>query len=529
MRAASLLATFVLAPVLVAGCTSSKTPEESKLKYADGGTFTTSISADPGSLDPLVTSDQIANELVGFTYDTLINLDSKGTVLPQLATSWQAGPDTASFTLRKGVNCSEGSPLTASQVAANFNFVKNPKNESTALGYNLPDSNFTVQADDAAGTVKIKLAKPFGLLLSGAGTLPIVCAKGTKNRKMLTHGTDGTGPFRLVESVASDHYTLAVRKGYHWGPNGASTDAPGMPAKVVFKVVQSDTTADNLFLNGQLNEVDVVGQDRERLLHHDYYLDKNAGSQIDAFFNERATSPTSDPEVRKALTMGLDLNQLIQVITEKNGATPNDLEPNQPKPCTTPTVPGTLPAHDPAAAQAALTAAGWLPGADGVRAKGSTKLDINLLYPGGTPSVDAAAELVASWWKSLGAHVKLTSKSPTAVQQDLFGTGGWDVTMLSLGVSNPSQLLAFFSGPFPPDGQNFAAIKNPEYDQLSAQAVGTPGSAGCDLWGKAEKALLQRLDVLPVSISQVYSFGNKARFASGLLGLEPTSLRLLAG
>jgi len=302
-----------------------------------------------------------------------------------------------------------------------------------------------------------------------------------------------------------------------------------MPAKVVFKVVQSDTTADNLFLNGQLNEVDVVGQDRERLLRHGYSLVKEPGSQIDAFFNERSTSPTSDPEVRKALSMGLDLNQVAQVLTEKNGKAPDDLEPNRPKPCTTPTVPGTLPAHDPTAAQAALTAAGWLPGADGVRAKDGTKLDIRLLYPGGTPSVDAGMELVASWWKSLGVHVTLTAKSPTAVQQVLFSTGGWDATVLNLGVNNPSQLTAYLSGPIPPDGQNFAAIKNPEYDQLSAQAVGTPGKAGCDLWGKAEKALLQRLDVLPVSISQVYSFGNKARFASGLLGLDPTSLRLLAG
>ena len=90
MKAASLLATLVLAPVLVAGCTSSKTPEGSKVKYADGGTFTTVVVTDPGSLDPLVTSDLVANQFIGFTYDTLINLDSKGNVIPQLATSWQA-------------------------------------------------------------------------------------------------------------------------------------------------------------------------------------------------------------------------------------------------------------------------------------------------------------------------------------------------------------------------------------------------------------------------------------------------------
>jgi peptide/nickel transport system substrate-binding protein len=293
-------------------------------------------------------------------------------------------------------------------------------------------------------------------------------------------------------------------------------------------VVQSTTTADNLLLNGQLNEVEVVGVDRARLLGHGYTEVKEPGAQTNMVFNQGSSSPTSDPAVRKALTMGLDLSQLITVLTEKNGAAPKDLEPNQPKPCTSPSVPGTLPAHDQAAAQAALDAAGWTPGAGGVREKDGKKLTIRLLYQSGTPSVDSGMELVAQWWKTLGVAVKTVSRDANAVEQELFSTGGWDAVALNIGISNPSELTGLVSGPAPPAGQNFAAINNADYDKLSAAAIGVPGPAGCALWVKAEQALLRDVDIVPVSTTDVYHYGNKARFTIGILGLEPTSLRLLA-
>ncbi len=528
MRSA-IIVTAVLTPLVAAACTTTPKKAQEKLNYAAGGTFTTSITADPGNLDPLLTTDQNANRLGSYAYDTLINLDAKGNPVPQLATHWDVTPSSVVFTLRKGVTCADGSALTAKQVAANFDFIKNPKNQSTLVGYNLPDANFTARADDAAGTVKITLAKPYGFLLTGAGTVPIVCAKGTANRKLLAHGTDGTGPFRLVEAVPNDHYTFAVRKDYRWGPNGARASVPGFPDKLVFKVVQSDTTADNLLLNGQLNAVDVIGVDRERLLRQGLFVEKVPGSQLNLLFNQRSSSPTSDPAVRKALTMGLDLAQLITVLTEKNGTAPDDLEPNPPKPCPSRTVPGTLPAHDADTAKAALDAAGWTAGGGGVRTKDGKKLTMRLLYPGGTPATDSGMELVASWWKSLGVSVKPVSRDANAVQQELFSTGGWDAVLLNIGVSNPSQLVGLLSGPVPPDGQNFAAIKNSEYSRLSAQAIGVPGKPGCDLWALAEKSLLRDLDIVPISVSTVYTFGNKARFTNGIWGLEPTSLRLLAG
>jgi peptide/nickel transport system substrate-binding protein len=239
MRVAVLAAAVTVA-LAVAGCAVDSGSNGGKLTYAKGGTFTTTIAADPGNLNPLLTTDQVANQLNSFTYDTLINLDASGKPIPQLASSWQVTATAVTFTLRKDVLCADGSRLTPDQVAANFNFIKNPKNHSSVIGSSVPDTNFSVHADDAAGTVRIQLAAPYGFLLTGVGTVPIVCAKGIADPKSLEHGTDGTGPFTLVQSVPSDHYTFAARKGYRWGPHGATTATPGFPEKVVFKVVQSE-------------------------------------------------------------------------------------------------------------------------------------------------------------------------------------------------------------------------------------------------------------------------------------------------
>ena len=89
-----------------------------------------------------------------------------------------------------------------------------------------------------------------------------------------------------------------------------------------------------------------------------------------------------------------------------------------PKTCAGDTVTGNLPAHDPAAAAAALDAAGWTKGADGVRAKNGKRLTLTVLY--GTqlgPTMAPTAELVQQTWKSLGADVTLKGVDSPGLSQ----------------------------------------------------------------------------------------------------------------
>ena len=92
-----------------------------------------------------------------------------------------------------------------------------PKNQSPFLGTFLP-VGATAKADDAAGTVTLKLAAPAPFVLNGLASLPIVCPAGLDDRKSLAQGTAGTGPYELTEAAPGEQYTYQIRDGYTLGP-----------------------------------------------------------------------------------------------------------------------------------------------------------------------------------------------------------------------------------------------------------------------------------------------------------------------
>jgi peptide/nickel transport system substrate-binding protein len=533
MKTTALISVGLLATMLTA-CSKggAQTAGGNPDNLLSGGTFTTTVSSDPGNLDPLQSATNTAELVTSFAYDTLVGLTDKAEVVPRLASKWDFTATSVTYTLRDDITCGDGSELTASQVAANFEYIRNPDNQSSALGTNLPDTEFTVNADDAARTVTISRTTPYGFLLSGAGGVPIVCAKGTADRKLLATGTDGTGPFKLVEAVPGDHYTFEVRKDYRWGPNGASSDVPGFPAKVVVKVVANTDTAVNLLLSNQLSDVDTVGTERKRLEGKGYHEVTRPGALIEVFYNQRDGHPGADLEVRRALTTAINRDQARKVLTEgdEDAREATSLVTNEPKPCKDDTVSGNLPKHDAKAAKEILDRAGWTVGSGGIRAKDGKPLKITLLYVSAGPAIDAGMELIANWWKAIGVDVTLKGADGNAVNQELFGTpDSWDVSVLSISVNLPSELVGFLSGDSPPDGQNFPGIQNSEYERLVEQAGPIPVPSGCLVWAHAEKALLQHFDVVPVSAGVVHSYLNKARYSNGPAGPAPTSIRLLAG
>jgi len=524
-------AAAALAALTVAGCSGSSGAGSGNSgggKVVDGATFTLSLNADPGNLDPQLSAASNLYQLTFFAYDPLLNVDGHNQIQSGLATAWKVNGKSVTLTIKKGVTCSDGSSFTAADVARNVAFIADPKNKSPFLGVFLPGGS-KATADAAANTVTVSYPADAPFVLYGLAGVPMVCPKGLADRKLLTHGTDGTGPFRLTEDVAGDHITYVKRDGYTWGPAGASTATKGMPAKVVVKMVQNETTAANLLLSGALNGATMYGADSQRLDQAKLFEAHTTGVLGEMWFNHAKGRPGADPAVRKALTQALDLAQVQKVLTSGRGAPATVLAANEPVACPGNSVKDAVPAHDLAAAKQELDQAGWQPGAGGVRTKDGHPLAITLLYntalgAGGS----AAAELAAGAWKGLGAKVTLKGQDETQAVQTLFATGDWDVAWEQVNVSSPDQLVPFLSGPGTPKGNNFAHIANPAYDAAIKQAAAKPGTAGCADWLAAEAELFKNADVIPFANQLVKTFGKKARFA--VVGvLVPTSIRMLAG
>jgi peptide/nickel transport system substrate-binding protein len=515
------------AALLAVGCASSSTPSASTAArgYVTGGTFTMDISSDPGTVSPYQTTEGSARQIYAFGYDTLLGRTSAGTEVPELATKWRATLNQVTYTLHSGVKCDDGSTLTASDVAADFNSIQNPKTLSPWLSFTLP-VKYTVSANNQAGTVTITTSQPDGLLAQGAGGLPIVCPAGLQSPSSVAHTFDGTGPFQITSYSPGVSYTMTVRKGYDWGPDGASTSAAGTPAKVVLDFVNDETTEADQLLAGEINAAQVSGSDAARLSGlQTTTIVKLAG---ELYFNEAPGRLFADQDLRTAVAEATNVPAVTKVGTGDLGTVATNMEVESPPPCPGDTT-AALPAYNVAKAEALLQSDGWVPGPGGIREKDGKKLVVSLNYQTGSGQTVDAVELVAQEWKAIGIQANLTGYEEGPWTQMLTVTGNFDVFYSSINLDSPFQYSDFFGGPAPQDGgDNFGRIDNPQFDSLSSQALGTSGSAGCKLWNQAQEALMARADVVPISVLPDPFYLHDATM-QGVGVLEvPSSIRLLA-
>jgi peptide/nickel transport system substrate-binding protein len=509
----------------VASCAESSQQGTSR-SYAEEGTFTIAVNYDVGKFDPYHNGAPYI--LAPLAYDKLANRQLDGTFVSGLAQDWTVTPRVAEFKLRADVTCSDGSPLTASQVAKDINYVSDPKNQSYYYGALLPTIPLKATADDATRTVKVVPSEPFGFLLQTVGQLPIMCAAGLSKPGSLATASSGTGPFVLTAATLDQTYTFTRRPGYTWGPDGASNDAPGTPSKVVVRVVKNESTATNLLLSGEVNAALVGGPDGQRLVDANLQRREVPTSGAWLWFNQRSGRPGSERDVRAALTQAVDFQQVIKVNTGGTGRAATGLVNNEPKVCPGDTVAGQFPGFSQDEAAAALDKAGWAAGADGVRTKDGKPLTIDLHLTATGPFERPTAELIAGAWRAVGADVTLSEDSAADYYSTMYETGDWDVYIAGFGFDLPSQYVSRLAGPLTPEGRNLAAINNPAYKSLADQAQQLTPPAACEYWNKAEQALWREVNPVPIVSRPWIYFFNRAEAQMTREQLIPTSIRVFA-
>jgi peptide/nickel transport system substrate-binding protein len=510
MKALRLAAVLGAATLLAGACGDDSGSGPGGRQPVNGKTFTMAVAGDPGNLDPHFTSLSVTGQVDRFLYDSLLGFAPDGKTLPALAETWEATGTTAKFTLRKGVTCADGTPLTATTVAANISFVGDVKNASSRVGIYVP-AGAKATADDAAGVVTVTSPSPDAFLDRNLGGLPIVCDKGMKDRGRLKQASDGTGMYTVSEAVPDDHYTLTRRKEYAWGPGDFKADTVGLPDTVVIKVIANEATTANLILSGQVNAARFTGPDGQRLVGGDYLKRDILAPTGELWFNQKAGLPTADLAVRTALVQSVDLNQARQVFTSGRGAAPTGLVLPAGSPCKDDTVTGNLPAFDAAAGKAALA---------------GKKLTL-VWGNNGNPGTQAAAELLQKQWQAAGAQITLKSATTTQIGQIAAGQLAWDVALFPIGVTLPTQLVSFLSGPTPPNGANFASFDNKEYVAAVEQAQKLVGDKGCAQWAAAEKAVIKHLDLVPFASSNAPMFARGADLQLSEGDVDPASIRML--
>lgn len=507
IRVATAFTVGIVGVIAVSGGISG-----AQVKRATAGS-TVSIRLTQGdydTLNPALTGTFAGGQMAEFLYDRVIALNSSGKPVPYLASSWTVAGSTITLNIEKGATCSDGTAVTPSVVAASLNYLAAPATAAfpAPLVFG-PAGAKSITASDSAGTVTIVLNKPYSGVLQGLANpaASIICPTGLADVTSLKTASSGSGPYTITTSVRDSQYVLTLRSGYDWGPSG--TDYSTMPTTIDMDVVASESTAANELIGGSLTLGAVVGSDVKR-------LDANSSLQAKTsslpaanalVFNEHKGLPGADADIRKAIAMVVNVTNYNKATTfGLDHVVRTMLTPGMT--CYNPADAKADPKYDPKAAKALLLQDGYKAGKNGTLEKNGKPLVIRIVDP--TSDGDGPAYLQNAL-DSIGIDAKVSETDFDSYINTIYTTGQWDLQELGYGgpfPAIPEYLAIQVSGSGPPKGINVGYTNNPTFNALTTKANNSAGS-DCGVWDAAERALLSRADVVPLSVYNVFWFAPK--------------------
>ena len=462
----------------------------------------------PVSVSPLAARTQVDRDLVALTFSGLVKLGPDGILIPDLAARWTTDETGKSwtFSLRPDARWHDGEPVTAQDVVFTINVLRDPTYTGPGAGSWL---EVTPTAVDER-TVQFDLTTPLGGFLQLA-TQPIAPAHLLTGVPVDALADDplgqapiGSGPFVMAE-LDADHAVLEPAASFGLpGPDGGEpspsapppTDALATPgatkrpaiaaprlSRLEFRYFDDVATLTDAFEAGEIDAVSglppaeaaslVAAVDGSRAL-------RSHGTTLTAvLLNLRvAHLELRDPAVRKALLAGLDRSAIVAGAFGGMATQADSLIPPTSwafdKAASAPV------AHDPAAAAAALTKAGWTKVDEKWRpAKATTPYTIELLTPDRemNPGLHAVAEQVAASWEALGFTVTLVETDPGTSLTERLREGKFTAAVIDVSIGlDPDLYPLLASSQTRTGGLNLIGLQDSTLDGLLAAArkPGTP-------------------------------------------------------
>jgi ABC-type transport system substrate-binding protein len=202
-----------------------------------GGTLTIAAEWDISTLHPFQRTFSVDEYVRNLMYDSLLSVDLKDNIQPNLAESWEASRDGMFYTfrLRRGVKFHNGQEMTADDVRWSINYVVNPKNGTYGRQRILMVDR--AEAVDRY-TVRVHLNRPHAGFLAALTQIKasIILPKGAVEEGAGRVDTfpPGTGPFRFAGWKPNDTIVFDRFNDY-WGPHKALLD------RVVFRPIPDET------------------------------------------------------------------------------------------------------------------------------------------------------------------------------------------------------------------------------------------------------------------------------------------------
>jgi peptide/nickel transport system substrate-binding protein len=453
-----------------------------------GGTLVYLEDRQETCIDPQIGGD-IPQAMIGQQYtDDIVYEGAGGKIEPWLAKSWTISPNglVYTFTFRDNVKFTDGTPVNAAAVQANFARVVNPKTESSTDGgyiapfyksskvlspyvlqvtLTTPDSSFLDVL--AQGYFGIESPKGFARGISENCLYPV-----------------GSGPFEVSKDIPNQEVILVRNPNFNSPAPGSTHSGPAYLKEIIWKIVPDESVRWAALTENQANVIYYPPA-------QDYAAAK--ADNITMFDKERPGSPnsilfnTSVPPLNNVLVRQAFLyssNEQANLKSAYFGTYPF---------VGGPLVPGTpdydpafdnVYAYNPAKANQLLERAGYTGhNSQGYRTKNGQVLSIGLPYdsdPGQTPPEDLTLfEDIQASEKAAGIKVVLQPVSTTELD-NLWESGkGYQTLADGYWITNTpdvlrtlysTQALKFY-------GTNSDRYSNPTLDKLLAEGLAAQNPA----------------------------------------------------
>ena len=437
--------------------------------------FVRNNGTEPQSLDPHHIEGVPEHNIYMCLFEGLVTYHPETSeAVPAVAESWECADDhvTWTFHLRKDAVWSDGVPITAQTFVDSWLRFLSPETAASyaylpgmiikgATEYNSgqagPESVAIRAIDDHTFQFELVGPAPYALDMLAHyafSCVPLHAIEKYGNEWIHPENFVGNGPFTVESWVPQDKLVMVKNETY-WDSENVALD------KVIFYPLDDENTALNMFLQEGIDWIELVPNARleEMQLRDDYHCRPILSSYYYEFNFTRP--PFDDVRVRKALSMTVDRQQLVDRVTRAGqvpayGVVPPMAHYEQVIGCT----------EDTEEAQKLLAEAGF-PNGEGFP-------EFTLLYNTNEGHKLIAEYIQQQWAENLGINCVLENQE-WATFIDNRQSQQFDVARAGWGgdYSDPNTFLQDLL--HSDSGNNDGRYSNPVYDELLYKASLMPG------------------------------------------------------
>lgn len=459
----------------------SKNPEKAKQRK---DTLIVGISKPGGVFLPYFQENGWDGNVTSVIFASLVSTDKQGKPVPELAEKWDVSSDQLKYTfhLRKDLKFSDGSPLTADDVAFTLTLLHDKAYEGGAdiLQYAIKGGK-DYKEGKATSIEGIKVVDPQTIeittekvnsqaltALGGSVLSKAYYGKDYKQNTSLDYLKDlygkpiAAGPYKFEKYVPGQEVRFVANEHYYAGKPKVKN--------FIYKITSPDTSF-QLFQTGE-TDYDGFAANNDNIeqlksLGFANFNIETVSSYSFVYMNNKKPY-LKDKKVRQALIYGLDRKKYVDTNFQGNASVANI--PISPTSWAYDDKDINAYEYNLEKAKKLLDEAGWKVGSDGIREKDGQKLKLSYYAASGRKQEEVFIPIAKENYKALGVEFNAEIMDFNTLVSKV-GKFDYDLAAVATPIlSDPNDAVADLASTHP---DNSAGYSNPKVDELIQKGIET--------------------------------------------------------